>query len=527
MCKCLKMALAALALASLAGASHAESSIFFRYKGVLVDQASGGNPQNPDGGDATNPGGGTTDPDDGNGTADEGPDNEDLDYVLKTATLPGTDGFSEWSYDFSSLIEPAPINMGKVGWRIESHPGESVPWGVSLGQGGVMSGTPRTWGQFSFTVVATINDKDFKQTYSLSVTQIPTLVKSLVKGNSRYMLMEDGSVWYDNGVTATRFAALQSGVERLYGGIDHWCAVKTDGTVWCWGNNTYGQIGDGTTTTRNPPVQIQLDGYVESMALGYYNTCAILNGGHVKCWGQNYYGQVGNGRAAIEKITLPTDLWYSNPLLSGELNAFKKIEIGAAHTCGLTITGNVWCWGSTSYGLMGYDATYSSQSHPDPIGIGNLSIGPIKDIALGAYHTCLLADTGDVFCMGDGQSGQVGNGSYTGINPTPSKVAGVDHAVSINATTSHTCALLEDGSTKCWGAGIYGELGNFDEEGTSTKANSANAVVAMSGKSDFIEVRPMNNYTCALDAERKVTCWGLGYYPFEETQRPWENSGSQ
>jgi alpha-tubulin suppressor-like RCC1 family protein len=181
----------------------------------------------------------------------------------------------------------------------------------------------------------------------------------------------------------------------------------------CWGRNEYGQVGDGTTTTRRiTPVYVTgLAANVIAISAGYYHSCAIKNTGEVKCWGYNYYGQVGDG-TTTNRATPRT--------VSGLTSGVSAISGGGTHTCALTSTGGVKCWGNNKYGQLG-DRTYTNKS--TPADVFGLTAG-ITAISAGGYHTYALTNTNGIKGWGYNQEGALG---YDGIpyQTTPVDVVGL------------------------------------------------------------------------------------------------------
>jgi alpha-tubulin suppressor-like RCC1 family protein len=255
----------------------------------------------------------------------------------------------------------------------------------------------------------------------------------------------DGT-WTDRN-TPVDVSGLSSGVAAIAAGLSHTCALTVGGGVKCWGWNGYGQLGDGTNTDHTTPVDVsRLTSGVDAIAAGGYHTCALTVGG-VKCWGYNGYGQLGDGTTTNRNA--PVDV-------SGLTSGVAAIAAGWYHTCALTAGGGVKCWGYNWYGQLG-DGTTTDRT--TPVDVSGLTSG-VAAIAAGRYHTCALTAGGGVKCWGLNWYGQLGDGTTTDRN-TPVDVSGLTSGgVAIAAGESHTCALTAGGGVKCWGYNLYGQLGN-------------------------------------------------------------------
>ena len=269
------------------------------------------------------------------------------------------------------------------------------------------------------------------------------------------------------GMAAPPSAAQTSAprITAIATGGEHTCALTSGGGVTCWGDNTYGQLGDGTTANSTTPVAVAgLSSGVNAIAAGAYHTCALTSGGGVMCWGWNAYGQLGDGTTA--NSTTPV-------AVAGLSSGVIAIAAGGGHTCALTSSGGATCWGWNASGELGDGTTTDRLT---PVAVVGLSSG-VTAIATGAYHTCALTRDGGATCWGWNASGELGDGT-TANSFTPVAVVGLSSGVSaIAASYAHTCALTSGGGVMCWGWNAYGQLG----DGTTNDSSVPVDVVGLGG----------------------------------------------
>jgi alpha-tubulin suppressor-like RCC1 family protein len=239
-----------------------------------------------------------------------------------------------------------------------------------------------------------------------------------------------------------------SGARALTTGDFHTCAVTGAGGVECWGWNNDGQLGSAAGEKSLVPLAVKsLSSGVVALAAGLDYSCALTAAGGVKCWGGNSLGELGNGTTTAS--VAPVDV-------TGLTSGVVAIAGGSQHTCALTAVSTVECWGSNSWGQLGSSGGPQSLI---PYAVGGL---PSEVVALtaGAAHTCALTISGEVVCWGWNAWGQLGNGTTTG-GTAPTAVTGLSgKAISIAAGGAFTCAVLASGGVDCWGYNATGQLGD-------------------------------------------------------------------
>lgn len=305
---------------------------------------------------------------------------------------------------------------------------------------------------------------------------------------------------------ATRFTEI--GVGEF-----HVCALDTDGTPWCWGRNRQRQLGDGTREDRAVPARAGLPPGMtfSAISVGGYHTCGLATDRSVWCWGYNASAQAGAGRerlTSLAKVPLPTSL------------AVVEIAAGGYHTCALAADGATWCWGSNSWGQLGDGAPGQYRRRPyvrvRPVEV-NMPQG-VRFSHITAYgggggneHTCALTSEGAAWCWGFPST--LGDGTdynTQGGGPSwPVEVAMPPQVVfaSIDAGGSHTCALTAAGSAWCWGYVTNGALGNVG------RTDGASPVeVRQPDGIAFTAIDAGGSHTCALAADASVWCWGNNYF---------------
>eukprot|EP00798_Chlamydomonas_sp_ICE-L_P009609 gene9609-7522_t len=346
------------------------------------------------------------------------------------------------------------------------------------------------------------------------------------------------------GITAGRF---------------HTCAMLDNGDVKCWGNNIVGQLGLGDMVTRGddvnemgnklPVVDLGTGRTATAITAGSYHNCALLDDGSMKCWGSNNGGQLGNGKycgrgdrvdqmgdnlPAIQfnppSPTPPSPPQPPNPPGVDLSRDFpRSVMAGVTHTCVLFTNGRVKCWGYLDF--LGLGTNTGSIYQPDvntrddtrtlpsildsyvDLGTGRIA----STIAVGVSHTCAILDNGDLKCWGDNRDFQLGikkgrNSIGVLMLQMGDKLPAVDlgtgrSATAIAAGGNHTCALLDNGVLKCWGANNLGQLGRVDTEGCEDMGDDLPAVDLGTGRS-ATAIAAGRVHTCAILDNADIKCWG-------------------
>ncbi len=289
----------------------------------------------------------------------------------------------------------------------------------------------------------------------------------------------------------TDVAGLSSGVQMVSVGEYHTCAVTAMGGVKCWGNNRYGQLGDGTSNPRTTPTDVVgLSSGVLAVSAGREHTCAVTATGGVKCWGSNEAGRLGDG-TRNDRI-IPVDV-------VGLSSGVQALSTGASHTCALTLAGSVKCWGANSVGQLG-DGT--DDDRWTPVDVVGLSRG-VQALALGGWHSCALTADGGIKCWGRNNDGQLGDGTPEWRRLAPVDVVGLSSSVqALSAGSLHTCATLAGGNAKCWGNNSAGQLG----DGTTTPRLTPIDVVGLT--EGMFTISAGFAHTCAITVLNGTWCWG-------------------
>lgn len=281
-------------------------------------------------------------------------------------------------------------------------------------------------------------------------------------------------------------------VETLDAGGIHTCRLTEAGKAYCWGSNRYGQVGNGGYAWSEPtPVPVYGPYTFGMLSTGGDHTCGITTDGQTYCWGQNQYGQLGVGSNYVAS-NVPVEVRAPEP--------FSLVSAGQYHTCGITASGEAYCWGVNADGQLG-DGGRTVRNLPVPVATSLRFAG----ISAGYIHTCGITTGGEAWCWGYNRLGAVGKGAYSGLEPLPVPVATTASFSALGLGTFHTCGLTTEGVVLCWGYNGFGQLGvgdwRYSERAPVPVASAARFAALNSGYGGWA-------HTCAVTAAGEGACWG-------------------
>ena len=271
-------------------------------------------------------------------------------------------------------------------------------------------------------------------------------------------------------------------------GADESCGVATNGKAYCWGDNSLGELGDGTTTQRLTPTAVQGDLNFRNLTGGNFYTCGVTTDDRAWCWGYNGNGQLGDG-------TFSDPPNHSLVAVTGGLR-FRLLSAGIFHTCGISTANRLYCWGDNRYGQLGDSTTFTSRAAPTPVAGGR----SYQWLDAGGHHTCAVTTDGRAFCWGAGTGGELGNGK-TYLSFWPRRVAGGLLFRNITAGEVHSCGVATNAKAYCWGNNQYGQLG----DGTTTQRLTP---VLVHGGLSFLRLSGGEAFSCGITGAGKAYCWG-------------------
>ena len=336
-------------------------------------------------------------------------------------------------------------------------------------------------------------------------------------------------------IVAFCFAVCDAATRQVSAGYSHTCAVLVNGSVKCWGSGRYGRLGYGDDSNRGavpgqmgdnlPVVDVGANRTVVQTYTGEERTCVLLDDGAIKCWGLTY----GYGGDAI-RGNEPAEMGDALPSVDiGTGRKAVQLSTGREHTCAVLDDASIKCWGMGERGRLGYGNEDNRGRGTGEMGnnLPSVNLGTnlrAVHVTAGFQHTCAILDDGSVKCWGYGGDGRLGYGNSNTRGSGPGHMGNnlpfVDlgtgrTAVQISAGETHTCALLDNASIKCWGDGDFGQLGYGDPGyrggGTGEMGDDLLAVDLGTGRT-ALQVEAGEFHTCALLDDGTIKCWGQNGY---------------
>lgn len=323
---------------------------------------------------------------------------------------------------------------------------------------------------------------------SVNAVDFAMIKKKLLEGDN-YNFPRCESLWSKETIKYTeKTEAVENEFIQISSSRFHTAALKQDGTLWMWGDNNSGQLGDGTTNYSSTPVRAEISG-VKQVVVTQSRTVALKEDGTVWSWGTNGHGQLGNG----------TKVTNSSIPVKADISGVKAVAAGEYYTLALKEDGTVWKWGySDYYSLTIMDYEYGEITCSlKPV---QFEISGVKALAAGEYYTLALKEDGTVWGWGNNSEGQLGSSAEKGINKTPLQIEGISDVKAVFAGDSHVGVIKEDGTVWTWGENFHGQLGNGTREDSSKPVE-----VEISGVK---EIAVGGLHTIALKEDGTVWAWG-------------------
>ena len=289
------------------------------------------------------------------------------------------------------------------------------------------------------------------------------------------------------------FTMARSSFAALSAGGFHSCGVTPAGAAYCWGDNVYGQLGDGSTTSSLTPVAVAGGLSFAAVSAGRFHNCGVTTAGEAYCWGRNDDGQLGN----TTTTNSPTPVAVAS---FGQ--RFAAVSAGSSHSCGVTTQGVGLCWGDNSLAMLG-DGSAESSLRPVAVAGGQLSFAAVS---AGQFHSCGVTTAAEAYCWGANSDGQLGDDDIT-IKLFPVPVEGGHDFDVVSAGGAHSCGVSTSGVAYCWGRNHQGQLGDgttVDRYGPVAVASDFNSLSA--GLLGYFGSDP--SHSCGVTTAGVAYCWG-------------------
>lgn len=439
--------------------------------------------------------------------------------VANPSVLPTVPYDEYYTFDFkTTLTTREDFDASTLTWSLSGGP---LPSGITLDtQTGVLSGT-QSEGQdkmLSLLVVASDSQDIYASAFhTLKINGLEPF-ELYAGGTSTCLLDQNGKPWcvgsaangkLGSGLTtgnALSFVAVDTqtsgeGFVQLDVGTETVCGLQDDGDVWCWGEGSLGQLGNGDGLDSATPVKVLRSamGNVVRVEVGVNHACALDDMAQVWCWGSQNVGMLGNGVTGGQ-VNAPVKV--NTTLMTRDIIG---LDVGLDFACAWDTANQAWCWGVGTAGQLGA-GSLSSSSTPVAVNTGT-GMSTVKSISAGLFHTCALDVAGKAWCWGEGSGGRIGD-SATAKRTSPQAVVATDIGVGLTdlkAGNTHSCALLSNGEVWCWGQGSRLGLGT-----TAGSVVPVKVVDSTMGAVVGLGIGAGANHSCAWNENLEAWCWGFG-----------------
>lgn len=276
---------------------------------------------------------------------------------------------------------------------------------------------------------------------------------------------------------------------RVIAGGSHTCGITTANQAYCWGENRFGQLGDGTTTKRSVPGPVAGGIAFSELVAGVNHTCGLGLNGVAYCWGGNSEGQLGDGTIGGARAV---------PARVAHEIRFHQLTAGAIHNCGLGKNLRILCWGSNRVGQLGGGTTIARRAQPARVAGNHL----FTNVGGKWSHTCGITTERRTYCWGDNSYGALGHGTAGEVRYAPVIVVGDRKFYAVDGGMWHTCALGPTSKLRCWGGNEFGQLGNGTTQDRFTPGSAIQDLA-------FDQMAAGGVHTCGLTVfDGRAYCWG-------------------
>jgi alpha-tubulin suppressor-like RCC1 family protein len=320
----------------------------------------------------------------------------------------------------------------------------------------------------------------------------PAGVEKDLTYNTTFHVMQycDGANWIEMGPTGTGGGGGSAATQVISAGGGHTCGIKSDKTLWCWGADGSGQLGDDATLAQKPtPVIVAGGATWKAVAAGGSHTCGIKSDNTLWCWGNDSTGQLGDDATIANQST---------PVIVAGGATWKAVAAGNDLTCGIKSDDTLWCWGNDANGGLGDDATIANKSTPVIVAGG----ATWKAVGAGSNYACGIKSDDTLWCWGNDVNGQLGDDATLASKSTPVIVAGGATWKAVSAGTA-TCGIKSDDTLWCWGGDVDGALGD-----DATIAQKPTPVIVAGGATWKATAVQGYGHTCGIRSDDTLWCWG-------------------